>query len=107
MLRLTHGKCKKADKCRVKKFSGAEKFDAHGQKKWHCEPREKKEGGRGAPRPLNHDYRRARPQAPHEASPAESPIPKPARFPSCTPWPTERAGRQQVHGGGISNDPRQ
>ena len=55
MLRLTHGKCKKADKCRVKKFSGAEKFDAHGQKKWHCEPREKKEGGRGAPWPLNHD----------------------------------------------------
>jgi len=35
--KISHGKCKKASKCRVKKFAGAEKFDAHGQKMWLCE----------------------------------------------------------------------
>ena len=39
--KISHGKCKKASKCRVKKFAGAEKFDAHGQKMWLCEHREK------------------------------------------------------------------
>ena len=38
--RISRGKCKKASKCRVKKFAGAEKFDAHGQKMWLCEHRE-------------------------------------------------------------------
>ncbi|KAH8055208.1 hypothetical protein JL721_10313 [Aureococcus anophagefferens] len=38
--KISHGKCKKASKCRVKKFAGAEKFDAHGQKMWLCEHRE-------------------------------------------------------------------
>ncbi|KAH8046145.1 hypothetical protein JL722_13867 [Aureococcus anophagefferens] len=39
--KISHGKCEKASKCRVKKFAGAEKFDAHGQKMWLCEHREK------------------------------------------------------------------
>jgi hypothetical protein len=39
--KISHGKCKKASKCRVTKFKGAEKFDAHGQKMWLCEHREK------------------------------------------------------------------
>ena len=39
--KISHGKCKKASKCRLKKFFGAEKFDAHGQKMWLCEHREK------------------------------------------------------------------
>ena len=39
--KISRSKCKKASTCRAKKFAGAGKFDARGQKMWLCEHREK------------------------------------------------------------------